>query len=83
MMAFVFLDTFPSCYSPVGHLSCRRRCFARFPCVHIRQFSFNGEIAILAHVVFIASDLWWEMHRSPTVDVDVSFYCHVGRKLDK
>lgn len=44
MHFYVLLDTFPSGYPVVGHIPCWRRCIARFPCVHICQFSFNGKI---------------------------------------
>ncbi|KAG2721893.1 hypothetical protein I3760_02G103200 [Carya illinoinensis] len=37
----LLIHTFPSCHSPLGHISCGRKCIARFPCVHICQFSFN------------------------------------------
>lgn len=70
MTASVLLDTFPSCHSPVGHISCGRRCIARFPCVHICQFSFNGEMGILSFFC------WYELlFILVTVNVIVSFYC--------
>lgn len=38
------VDSFSSCSPLVGHISCRRRCIARFPRVRICQLSFNGNI---------------------------------------
>lgn len=40
---FVPSDSFPSCYPVMGYLSCGRRFIARFPCLHICQFSFDGK----------------------------------------
>jgi hypothetical protein len=65
----VLLDAFPSCYSPVGHISYGRRCIAKFPCIHICQFSFNGEWTLFA---FGLIDLWLMVKN---VDVNVSFHC--------
>lgn len=79
MACSFLLDTFPSCYTPVGHISCGRGCVARFPCVHICQFSFNGEMDILALCWYdlLGCMLRFMVEMFLLVNVDASLYCHL------
>jgi uncharacterized membrane protein len=36
-------DTLPTCHTPLGYISCWRRCLTRLPCVYICQFSSYGK----------------------------------------
>lgn len=45
-------DPIPSRYPFMGHISCRRRCIAWFPCLHICQLSSNSKFSSQTSLIF-------------------------------